>query len=93
MLTKRQNAQRKRIERLYYKRCSCITIPLLEIVTIFKVAEAAIAANPEITDEKLGDVIRAFVDTIKVGTTDGSTMTVDALPIDGATSFAVPRRS
>jgi hypothetical protein len=64
--TKLQKAQDRRIELAYYDRCDRITIPIMETVKVFNVGRAAFATQPDITDAELGDVIAAYVDTIKV---------------------------
>jgi hypothetical protein len=53
------------IERLYYQHCSGVQINVLDISKVFRVGTAAIAANPQITDEQLAKVIVDFVNTIR----------------------------
>jgi len=55
----------KRIERLYYQRCSGIQINIMDISKVFRAGHAAIAANPQIDDPMLGQAIYDFVQTIR----------------------------
>jgi hypothetical protein len=55
-----------RISRLYGVNCSGITIPMLEIPAIFKVARAAVAADPAMDDAALAAVIVAKVEEVRV---------------------------
>jgi len=58
-------ADDKRIESLFYKRCSGIQIPVLKIPAIFAESQKVIAAHrangAEASDEVLGDAIAEFV--------------------------------
>lgn len=56
----------KRIERLYYARCSGIQIPLMQITSVFSTARVAVMNDPGISDEALGDRIFEFVSLIAV---------------------------
>lgn len=55
-----------RIERAYYRACSGVQIDMMDIGRVFKEGRDAIAAAPGgITDEALGEKLRAFVLTIQ----------------------------
>jgi hypothetical protein len=55
----------KWIERLYYKHCSGVQIDIMDIGKVFKAGTAAIAANPQITEDQLAKVIVDYVNTIR----------------------------
>jgi hypothetical protein len=54
-----------RIQRLYGQRCSGIQIDIMDIGKVFKVAERAMAQQPDISDEQLGSEIAAYVEQIR----------------------------
>ena len=53
----------KKVERLYYKRCSGIQINVMDIGAVFKVGKAAALAG--LSDEQIGNEIFNFVQTIR----------------------------
>ena len=53
----------KRVERIYYARCSGAVINIMDIGKVFAVGRKAIEAGGD--DQAVGDAIAAFVDTIK----------------------------
>jgi hypothetical protein len=65
--TPKQTTERndRRINHLYGQRCSGIQINIMDITKVFKAGQAAIAANPAINDDELGDAILKFVQTIR----------------------------
>ena len=64
-MTRAQKLADKRIEALYYQRCSGIQINVMDIGRVFKAGHTAIATKPDIDDAALGDAIAAFVETIR----------------------------
>ena len=66
MTKKAQKAQNDRISRIYTRRCSGVQVNIMDLDKIDKVAKDALAADPVISDEALGDKIAAFVQTIRV---------------------------
>lgn len=62
--TKAQRKQvDKRIEKAYGQSCNGIQIPVLDIQKVFNVGRQAVAEG--VDDEKLRQVIRTFVETIR----------------------------
>ena len=57
MTKKQQKAIDQRIERIYYKRCAGVQINVMDIGKVFKTGQTAIAADPQISDEVLGNAI------------------------------------
>ena len=55
----------KRVERLYYKLCSGIQVDIMDIRRVFTTGRLALAQNPAISDEALGNAILDFVQTIR----------------------------
>ena len=53
----------KKVESLYYKRCSGIQINVMDIGAVFKVGKAAALAGK--SDDAIGDEIFTFVQTIR----------------------------
>lgn len=53
----------KKVESLYYKRCSGIQINIMDIGAVFKVGKAAALAG--LSDEQIGNEIFNFVQTIR----------------------------
>ena len=53
----------KKVESLYYKRCSGIQINVMDIGAVFKVGKAAALAG--LSDEQIGNEIFNFVQTIR----------------------------
>ena len=64
MTKKELNAARKRVERAYYKRCSGITINMMDIPKIFAAGVKVVEAGAD--DAMLEDAIAAIVETIRV---------------------------
>lgn len=60
-----ENKANKRVEAAYYARCRGITINVMDIGKVFAAGKAALAKNPQLTDQELGDVVAAFVETIR----------------------------
>ena len=55
----------KRIAQLYRERCSGIEIDIMDVTKVHAVGVRLIAADPNVSDEVLGDGIRAFVETVR----------------------------
>jgi hypothetical protein len=64
--TKEQKAADKRIERVYQAACSGIAINLMDIPKVFRAGREVLAADPNISDEGLGKLVRAYVETIRI---------------------------
>jgi hypothetical protein len=62
--TKADKLADKRIDAACKATCSGITIPIMEIMKVFKVGRAAVAKG--VDDATLAQQIRAYVETIKV---------------------------
>ena len=62
--TKAQKEADKRIERVYYARCSGVQIDIMDIGKIFACGQRLLASGP-MSDAQLGDAIAAFVETIR----------------------------
>jgi hypothetical protein len=52
-----------RVQRVYGERCSGIQINVMDIGKVFKIGTDAIVAGAD--DQKLGDLLVAFVETIR----------------------------
>lgn len=66
-LTKRQiNQMDKRIEKVYYQRCSGVQINIMDIQKVFKHGREVLIKVPTMNDIDLGDHIATFVETIRL---------------------------
>ncbi len=54
-----KKANDARISRLYSKHCHGIQVHIMKLGSITKKADAALAANPAISDDELGAVLNA----------------------------------
>lgn len=54
-----------RIERAYYQTCNGIQIGIMDIPKVYDHARAALDREPFMDDDKLGRVIRAYVETLR----------------------------
>jgi hypothetical protein len=63
MTKKQKKLNEQRISRIYGQRCSGVQVNVMDLGKVFKVAEDGIAAG--MGDEALGNVIAAFVETIR----------------------------
>lgn len=64
MTKKEKKLAETKVERAYYKRCSGITINIMDIPKVFKVGLQAIEDG--LDGEALEDCIAAYVETIRV---------------------------
>jgi hypothetical protein len=64
MTKKELKAARARVERAYYKRCSGITINVMDIPKIFEAGVQIVAAG--VDDAMLEDAVAAIVEKLRV---------------------------
>ena len=55
----------KRVERAYYATCSGIQIDIMDIGKVFACGRDALRQTPELTDDELGRLVRAYVEIIR----------------------------